>query len=201
MRRIVVALCLAFCGGCVTTELTPAGNGVHVTSNPEMVRNCVLIGDVVGSDAMNGGLGAWAADENANRRLRNHAAAMGANVVLFVTNATGWHGSVQRGEAYRCEIGAEKRAALGNVHISNVVRRQTSNATLVSSFDISNANDFAVTSVSVECTVSGIGGNPLTALPALGPHDSRRVENVLFSAGGVPDGAPVCRVLDLTILR
>lgn len=197
MKGTLLAICLVFVS-CVT--VTPQGAKVRITANPEAIRTCTLLGEVRG-ETMWGGMIGGTAEEHAVNELKNRAAAMGANTVLMVTSSAGFTGSVQRGEAYRCEIGAEKRAALSNVHISNVVRRPASNATLVSSFDISNANDFAVISVSVECTVSGIGGNPLTALPPLGPHQSRRVENILFSAGDVPDGPPVCRVLDLTILR
>jgi len=89
--------------GCVTTTLTPAGGKVRVTGNPEAVRQCQFIGEVLGRDRMNGGMmGQSAAEENANRRVRNRAAEMGANVVLLVTDTTGFSGSVKRGEAYKC---------------------------------------------------------------------------------------------------
>ena len=49
---------------------------------------------------MNGGtMGQGAAEENANRRLRNNAAKMGADTI-FGTSTTNTSGSVQRGEAY-----------------------------------------------------------------------------------------------------
>ena len=89
--------------GCVTTRLTPTGRNVRVTSNPEAVHGCTFLGAVKGADHMNGGIvGQGAAEENANRRLRNAAALMGADTVLLVTATTGMGGSTVRGEAYRC---------------------------------------------------------------------------------------------------
>jgi len=88
---------------CVTTKVTPAGEKVRVTSDAAAVAGCALLGEVKGADHMNGGLaGQGAAEENAHRRLRNEAAAMGADTVLVVTSTTGFSGSTIRGEAYRC---------------------------------------------------------------------------------------------------
>jgi hypothetical protein len=93
----------ALASGCVYRQLTPAGEQVRVTSNPEAVRGCNLVGPVQGGDGMNGGMaGQRAAEENANRELRNRAAEMGANVVLLTTSTTGFSGATQRGEAYSC---------------------------------------------------------------------------------------------------
>jgi hypothetical protein len=100
LHVLVVVGCLA---GCVTTRLTPTGEKVRVTSNPETVRGCTFLGAVKGADHMNGGIaGQGAAEENANRRLRNAAASMGADTVLIVTATTGMGGSTVRGEGYRC---------------------------------------------------------------------------------------------------
>jgi uncharacterized protein YbjQ (UPF0145 family) len=88
---------------CVTTTLTPEGARVRVTSNPEAVHGCTLVGEVKGADHMNGGLlGQGAAQETAMRELKNRAAAMGADTVLMVTSTTNTSGSVQLGEGYRC---------------------------------------------------------------------------------------------------
>ena len=90
---------------CVTTRLTPEGQQVRVTTNQDAVKGCTLIGNVESSDKMNGGMvGQMAAEENANRRLKNDAAKMGANVVLFTNSTTGMSGSRVRGEAYRCPV-------------------------------------------------------------------------------------------------
>lgn len=102
MRRLAV-LFFFVVTSCVTTDLTPAGAKVRVTSNPEVVRPCKFIGEVTGADRMNGGtMGQGVAEENANRRIRNNAAAMGADTVFIGTATTNTSGSVQRGEAYLC---------------------------------------------------------------------------------------------------
>lgn len=76
---------------------------MRVTTNQEAVKGCTLVGPIEASDKMNGGMiGQVAAEENANRRIRNDAAKMGANVVLFVNSTTGMSGSRVRGEAYAC---------------------------------------------------------------------------------------------------
>jgi uncharacterized protein YbjQ (UPF0145 family) len=102
MRRLM-AFSVLLLTACVTTDLTPAGEKVRVTSNPDAVRGCTLVGEIVGRDRMNGGMaGQGAAEENAMRRMKNQAAEMGADTVLMVTAATGFSGSIQRGEGYRC---------------------------------------------------------------------------------------------------
>jgi hypothetical protein len=94
----LTALPLAAC-----VSLTPAGEKVRITANPDVVRNCTLIGEVKGADHMNGGLmGQGIAENHAVIELKNRAAAMGADTVMMVTGSTGFSGSVQRGEAYRC---------------------------------------------------------------------------------------------------
>lgn len=87
--------------GCAT--VTPAGQKVRVTANPEVVRGCKYIGEVKGSDRMWGGLaGQGIAEDNAVIRLKNKDAAMGGNVVLMTVASTNTSGSSQRGEAHFC---------------------------------------------------------------------------------------------------
>lgn len=101
MRSVIVLLLPL--AACVTTRLTPEAEKVRVTTNQEAVKGCKLVGPVESSDKMNGGMiGQVAAEENANRRIRNDAAKLGANVVLFVNSTTGMSGSRVRGEAYAC---------------------------------------------------------------------------------------------------
>ncbi len=99
-----VALALSLlAAGCVTTQLTPGAEQVRVTSNADAVRGCKLVGELRGADHMSGGLGGQgAAEENAMRRLKNEAAAKGADTVLIVTSTTNTSGSTIRGEGYRC---------------------------------------------------------------------------------------------------
>ena len=100
MRRLLPLLLLA---ACVRAKLTPEGERVRLTTNQEAVKGCKLVGPIESSDKMNGGLfGQGAAEETAARRIRNDAAKMGANVVLYVSTATSMSGSRMRGEAYAC---------------------------------------------------------------------------------------------------
>jgi uncharacterized protein YbjQ (UPF0145 family) len=106
MKRltILIVLVVGLLLGCVTTSLTPAGSKVRVTTNPEAVKGCKYLGEVMGRDRMNGGTaGQWAAEENADNRFKNRAAEMGANTVLMITAQTNTSGAVKRGEAYACE--------------------------------------------------------------------------------------------------
>ena len=100
MKRLLL---LGLLVGCVTTQLTPAGRAVRLTSNPEAVSGCRLVGEIEGKDRVNGGmLGQGAAEENATRRLKNKAAEMGANVVLLTTSSAGMGGARMLGEGYLC---------------------------------------------------------------------------------------------------
>lgn len=98
----LVMTTLLLCG-CVTVSLSPEGSKVRLTSNSDVVRGCMYVGLVQGTDHMNGGLsGQGAAEENAMREIRNRAAQMGANTVHLVTITTGFSGSAIRGEGYKC---------------------------------------------------------------------------------------------------
>ena len=101
MKRFLVALALVTTS-CIST-LTPQGQFVRVTSNPDAVHGCTLIGEVKGAEHMWGGVaGQGLAEESAMRELKNRTAAMGGNVVMITTSHTNTSGSVQRGEAYKC---------------------------------------------------------------------------------------------------
>ena len=101
MKRLPTVLFAVVLVGCVS--LSPEGEKVRVTSNSEAVRNCTLLGEVKGAEHMWGGFaGQGIAEDNAYKELKNRAAAMGGDTVLMVTSSTGFSGSVQRGEAYRC---------------------------------------------------------------------------------------------------
>jgi hypothetical protein len=99
----VAAVVPLLLSACVTVNMTAAGAAVRLTSNPDVVRTCAYVGQVVGSDSMNGGLaGQRAAEENAMREMRNQAAASGANVVHLTLVSTGFSGSSVKGESYKC---------------------------------------------------------------------------------------------------
>lgn len=96
MRKTVVLLALLI--SACSSALTPAGAKVRVTSNSESLAPCKLIGPVVGEDNINPFDDVR--EENAITRMKNAAAAMGANTVLVVTTAS--KGTRQHGEAYSC---------------------------------------------------------------------------------------------------
>lgn len=109
-RGWVTLVALSLLSACVTTRLSPAGELVRITSNPDVVTDCEFLGSVTGSDGFNGGIaGQRAAEENAIRRLKNEAGELGADVVFLVSSETGMSGSMQRGEAYRCRPRASGR--------------------------------------------------------------------------------------------
>jgi hypothetical protein len=95
---IVAVLSLSACA-----SLTPKGTTVRLTTNPDLVKGCQYVGEVQGTDRMWGGLaGQGVAEDNAETRLRNKAAAMGADTVFLNISSTTTSGSKQKGEAYRC---------------------------------------------------------------------------------------------------
>lgn len=101
-RLVGLLLVPMLLSACVTTELTPAGENVRVTSNAEAVEGCELLGETQASDRLNTGIAQSSGEENTFRRMRNQAAAMGGNVVHLLTNDTGFYGASARGEVYRC---------------------------------------------------------------------------------------------------
>lgn len=103
IEKCLLLFVFLLCSSCVTVGLTPEGEAVRLTSNAEVVRNCKYIGQVKGTDHMNGGIsGQGAAEENAMREIRNNAANMRANTVHLLNVTTGTSGSAVRGEAYLC---------------------------------------------------------------------------------------------------
>lgn len=199
-RRLVALVLVLLCVGC--TSLTPAGSRVRVTSNNEAVHGCTLLGEVKGADHMWGGVaGQGIAENNAWNELKNRAAAMGADTVLMVTSSTGFSGSRQIGEAYRCGASEDpsKRTKLSRIAISNFARQQTNSGQLVGSFDIANENDSAVMSLVVQCSIGGMVATNMTSLPALGSHQRVTTQAIAFSPAPFPDGAPVCRVIDVSL--
>lgn len=104
MKIIVVAFLAFLQVACVNISMSPEGSKVRLTSNPETIRGCKYVALVKGTDHMNGGLaGQGAAEENAMRKIRNKAAEIGADTVMFYNITTGFSGSAVRGEAYKCK--------------------------------------------------------------------------------------------------
>lgn len=100
---IPILLTTFLLSSCVTVAVSPEGSRVRLTSNADVVRGCKYIGQVKGSDRMNGGLaGQGAAEENAMRDVRNKAAELGANTVHLLTVSGRFSGADVRGEGYNC---------------------------------------------------------------------------------------------------
>jgi hypothetical protein len=87
---------------CVTAKLTPEAEAIRVTSNPEAVRGCTLLGEISGKSSSLAAGDEGATEEDARRRLRLAAVEKGADVVLVQSTQVAARSSVQRGEAYRC---------------------------------------------------------------------------------------------------
>jgi hypothetical protein len=97
----LIAFALLSLSACAS--LTPKGATVRLTTNPDVVKGCQYVGEVQGTDRMWGGMaGQGVAEDNAETRLRNKAAAMGADTVFLNISSTTTSGSKQKGEAYRC---------------------------------------------------------------------------------------------------
>jgi hypothetical protein len=103
--RVAALLFVLAVSGCTRIVLAPEEEAVRVTSNPEAVKGCKLLGEVEGSDLMNGGMiGQAAAEDNAYKFLKRNAHNLGANTVLLSTQSTTTSGARKRGEAYQCNL-------------------------------------------------------------------------------------------------
>jgi hypothetical protein len=83
----------------------PLTDQVRITTNPQVVRGCTLVGDVNDAGQWNAGLrqgSTTAAEERAIQEVKKRAATMEADTVLLVASTTEDSGSPLRGEGYRC---------------------------------------------------------------------------------------------------
>lgn len=97
MRRsfgVLAVGILALTAACVT--VTPQGQRVRVTSNPEAVKGCEFLGNVKSTSGF--GSTTSLAASNTERTLQNKTAKLGGNVLFIVTS-----GGHSTGEAYRCK--------------------------------------------------------------------------------------------------
>ncbi|WP_193227617.1 hypothetical protein [Aureimonas psammosilenae] len=87
--------------GCQTA--TPESANIVTTGNPELVRGCKFLGQETGKQYLIGGVVLMgAAQEDANRRLKNAAAAKGATHLLTTNQQMGMGGASATGDLYRC---------------------------------------------------------------------------------------------------
>ena len=89
-----MAILLIACG-CSTIKLTPQGESVRKTTNPEDVRGCTPLGKVEWEAQVGTVSDPWKA-------LQNDTAILGGNVVLR-TQGPAVFGKKWVGVAYRCE--------------------------------------------------------------------------------------------------
>lgn len=93
-RSALLLLSLTLLSSCVA--LTPAGEKVRVTTNPDVVRGCQFIQTVSATSGW-GGAAAGTGTANTEATLRNRTAKLGGNTLYLVQG--GVHSS---GEAYKC---------------------------------------------------------------------------------------------------
>ena len=100
-RPVLLAVAVA---GCASTHQAAKPPIVRFTNNRDVAKDCMPLGYVDSSDKTNGGtVGAMPPEDRADRRLRNEAAKLGANIVLLSETPTGLtKDPLQRGEAYKC---------------------------------------------------------------------------------------------------
>lgn len=97
MKRLL-AILIALVTACACQTVSPAGEKVRVTSNPEVVRGCTFLGNVKSTSGWGGAAGSGIAANNTEVALREKTAKLGGNVVFMVTSG----GSKATGEAYAC---------------------------------------------------------------------------------------------------
>jgi hypothetical protein len=93
-RSVLLLLSLALLPSCVS--LTPEGEKVRVTTNPDVVRGCQFIQTVSATSGW-GGSASGTGTANTEATLRNRTAKLGGNTLSLAQ--AGVHSS---GEAYKC---------------------------------------------------------------------------------------------------
>lgn len=87
-------------------SLTPAGERVRITSNPEVVRGCAYLGEAKATTQLGHAFGGVGTDDS-ERKLKNKVAEMGGNVVMIRRQDHNFAGSARSvGEVYKCSDAA-----------------------------------------------------------------------------------------------
>lgn len=104
MARIAIAgFLIIMAVGCVSVPTGQVNQDIRVTTNPQVVVDCTLIGRVYGKDHYKTGhIGKEAARDSAMNEIRSQAINMGANAILLTELTTDYSGSQVKGEAYTC---------------------------------------------------------------------------------------------------
>jgi len=96
MKNIVFVLVIVVTAtGCVS--VTPAGEMVRITTNPDVVQECEFLENVSATSGWGGPGGTGLGSSNTEKTLKNDTAELGGDT-LFLTSS-GVHAS---GEAYKC---------------------------------------------------------------------------------------------------
>lgn len=102
MRRLAYAVVAFGLSACVRTSVVPGAESVRVTSVEDAVKGCVSKGIITERDRQGGLFAQGTAAKNVDARLKNAAAAKGANVLLLIQSKSGYWGSSGQAEAFQC---------------------------------------------------------------------------------------------------
>jgi hypothetical protein len=86
------------------SSLSPAGQHVRVTANPDVVRGCEFVGNIKASSGWGGPAGGNMGEDQVQVKMQNQTAELGGNVLFLTSNKAGGYGGSSRGigEAYKC---------------------------------------------------------------------------------------------------
>jgi hypothetical protein len=104
IRQVVTLLCMS--GPLIAcASLSPAGQGVRVTVNPDVVRGCEFVGNVKASSGWGGPAGGNIGEDQVQIKMQNETAELGGDVLFLTSNQAGGYGGSSRGvgEAYNCK--------------------------------------------------------------------------------------------------
>lgn len=101
MRKIAVLTCVSILvTGCAS--LSPEGQRVRVTVNPDVVRGCEFVGNVKTSSGWGGSAAGNMGEDQVQIKLQNETAKLGGNVLFLTSNEAGGATARGIGEAYKC---------------------------------------------------------------------------------------------------
>ena len=99
--RILAALLLALlCCSCASAE--PAALNTQLVSDPAIVAQCQMLGEVEGLSLWGGRLGSSLGEKQAMHSLREQAAARGGTHVLVSGTSSPLNATQATGVAYKC---------------------------------------------------------------------------------------------------
>jgi len=91
------ALCVVSCA-----HLSPEGQKVRVTVNPDVVHGCEFVGNVKAGSGWGGAMASNAGEDQVQVKMQNVTAKLGGNVLFLTSSKGGQSGARGIGEAYKC---------------------------------------------------------------------------------------------------